>query len=233
MYPDRQPDNIDALLEEYAPLVKRIGLHLKGRLPPSIELDDLMQVGMMGLVNAVAHYDPGQGASFATYAGIRIKGAMLDEVRRLGWSPRSLQSRAKQVSDAIHAVEMRYGRQARAFDIARELGLELEEYQQIAAELASSRLLSLEEEQEEKNYEPADAFDPGEQVQQYSVKEALRLAIDTLPDKEKLMMSLYYNEGLNLREIGMVLEVSESRVSQIHGQALARTRARMKDWLSE
>lgn len=233
IYAGQQHINIEARLKEYSPLVKRIGLHLKARLPPSIELDDLIQVGMVGLTNAIGNYDPGRGASFETYASIRIKGAMLDEVRRDGWSPRSLQKKSRLVSEAIHRVEMKYARQARDVEVAKELGMELDDYYQISSELASSQVLSLDAEEEAKNFEPAsEGVDPVDELQSDKVKAALGRAIDSLPEKEKLMMSLYYNEGLNLREIGSVLEVSESRVSQIHGQALARTRSRMKQWMT-
>lgn len=233
IYAEQQHAEIDDRLRQYAPLVKKIGLHLKARLPGAIELEDLIQVGMMGLVNAIGNYDPGRGASFETYAGIRIKGSMLDEVRRHGWSPRSLQRKSKQISEAIHSIEMKYGREARDVDVAAELGIHMDEYCQISAELAASKVLSLESEAEATSYEiPSGEINPADELQGDRVKTALRSAIDSLPEKEKLMMSLYYNEGLNLREIGAVMDVSESRVSQIHGQALARTRARMKHWMT-
>lgn len=233
IYAEQQHIDIDDRLREYAPLVKKIGLHLKARLPGVIELEDLIQVGMMGLANAIGNYDPGRGASFETYAGIRIKGSMLDEVRRHGWSPRSLQRKSRQVSEAIHRIEMRDGREARDVDVAVELGISMDEYCQVSAELAASKLLSLESEAETTSCEiPSEEMNPVDELQLDRVRSALRHAIDSLPEKEKLMMSLYYNEGLNLREIGAVLDVSESRVSQIHGQALARTRARMKDWIA-
>jgi RNA polymerase sigma factor for flagellar operon FliA len=231
-YGGQQEIDLNARLKQHAPLVKRIGLHLKGRLPATIELDDLIQVGMLGLVNAIGNYDPSQGASFETYASIRIKGAMLDEVRRHGWSPRSLQQKSKLVSEAIHHLEMLYGRTARDAEIAAHLHMDVDEYYAIAQELASSQLLSLDEQEESAGFEPAGtAEQPEDELQDSQERQALVAAIDSLPDKEKLMMSLYYNEGLNLREIGAVLDVSESRVSQIHGQAMARIRARMRSWM--
>ena len=221
----------DELLREHFPLVKKVGLHLKARLPAEFELDDLLQVGMLGLINAAGNYDASQGASFETYASIRIRGAMLDEVRRSGWSPRSVQQKSRTVAEGIRRAEMRKGGEASDAEIAEELGMELEEYHTIARELTSSKLVSLDEQIEEGHQEFAgEEVDPLDQLQDADFQQALKECIGTLPEKEKLVMSLYYNEELNLREIGAVMEVSESRVCQIHGQALTRLKARMKDW---
>lgn len=221
----------DELLREHFPLVKKVGLHLKARLPAEFELDDLLQVGMLGLINAAGNYDASQGASFETYASIRIRGAMLDEVRRSSWSPRSIQQKSRAVADAIRRAEMRKGGEASDAEIAEELNMELEEYHAISRELTASKLVSLDEQVEEGYQEFAgNESDPLDQLQDDDFQQALKECIGTLPEKEKLVMSLYYNEELNLREIGAVMEVSESRVCQIHGQALTRLKARMKDW---
>ncbi len=221
----------DALVREYLPLVKKIGLRLAAKLPAEIELDDLMQVGLMGLLRARDSYDAEQGASFATYAGIRIKGAMLDEIRTHDWLPRSVQVQLRRVSEAIARVDARLGRQSQDADIADELGMSLGEYQQLSGQLACARMTHIADsvEAEEAVDEEASPFDA---VGRESFRAALGEAVKTLPEKEQLMMSLYYAEGLNLKEIGAVLGVSESRVSQLHGQALARLRATLSAWRS-
>lgn len=224
----------DELLREHFPLVKKVGLHLKARLPAEFELDDLLQVGMLGLINAAGNYDATHGASFETYASIRIRGAMLDEVRRSGWSPRSIQQKSRAVSDAIRRAEMRKGGEASDAEIAEEMGVPLADYHSVSRELTASKLVSLDEHVEDHHHELAgDESNPLDLLQDDDFQSALKECIATLPEKEKLVMSLYYNEELNLREIGAVLEVSESRVCQIHGQALARLKARMKNWTED
>lgn len=227
-YSQGQPGNADDLVREYLPLVKKIGLHLAARLPPYIELDDLLQVGVIGLIQAGSTYDPSRGASFATYAGIRIKGAMLDEVRRNDWVPRSVQQNMKRVSDAIGQLEARLGRLVTDTEIAAELDVSLEEYRDLSRELSYCRLSSL----EDSNVGiESDEPDPFARLEDGDLKQKLVTAIKALPEKEALMMSLYYGEEMNLKEVGAVMGVSESRVSQIHGQALARLRGKVSEWV--
>ena len=226
-YTRNQRQGVENLVKEYLPLVKKIGLHLVARLPREVELDDLLQVGMMALVQANANYDPAQGASFSTYAGIRIKGAMLDEVRRNDWVPRPVQQNIRRVADAIKLLEARLGRSVTDKEIAAELGMPLEEYHKLSREFVYSRMTSLEDAGDAGESEELDPFAQLEDAQK---RQLLARAILTLPEKEKLMMSLYYVEELNLKEIGEVMGVSESRVSQIHGQALARIRAKVSEW---
>jgi len=229
-YAKSQREGMDNVVKEYLPLVKKIGLHLIARLPSEIELDDLLQVGMIGLIQARESYDTSRGASFATFAGIRIKGAMLDEVRRNDWVPRSVQQKIKRVSGAIRTVEARLGRSVSDMEIADELGVSLEKYHDISRELVYSRMASLDEVDAGRGIESEDeGLSSG--LEEVKFKEGLVRAIKTLPEREMLMMSLYYGDELNLKEIGEVLSVSESRVSQIHGQALARVRTRMSEWL--
>ena len=218
---------MDELVREYLPLVKKIALYWTARLPAAVELDDLMQVGLIGLIQASESYDSSKGASFATYATIRVKGAMLDEVRRNDWVPRSLQQKMKQVSESIRRVEARMGRAADDRDIANELGVTLQEYQKLAGQLTCCRMTSLEGRDDE---EAGDGPDPSAHLENLGFRQALVDAIKVLPEKEQLMMSLYYSDELNLKEIGAILGVSESRVSQIHGQALARLRSHLTDW---
>ena len=217
----------EALVRQHLPLVKRIAQQVMVRLPAHIEIDDLIQVGLIGLLKASEDHQRDSGAAFSTYAAIRIRGAMLDELRSRDWLPRSVQRDLSRVAVAIERVEQRVGRPAHDQEIAAELEISLDEYRQLSGELACARITQLEEDTDM----PADDADsPGELVFDGARREALAEAIKNLPEKEALMLSLYYIEGLNLKEIGMVMEVSESRVSQIHGQAVARLRSRLKDW---
>ncbi|MDP5054075.1 MAG: RNA polymerase sigma factor FliA [Congregibacter sp.] len=228
-YAETVASSADALVREYLPLVKKIGLRLAAKLPAEIELDDLMQVGLIGLLRARDSYDATQGASFSTYAGIRIKGAMLDEIRAHDWLPRSVQSQLRRVSEAIERADARLGRPAQDADIAAELDMPLDDYQELSGQLACARMTHIEDsiEAESAALEPTTPFD---EVGDESFRQALAESVLQLPEKERLMMSLYYAESLNLKEIGAVLGVSESRVSQLHGQALARLRVTLAHW---
>ncbi|MFL2535879.1 MAG: RNA polymerase sigma factor FliA [Candidatus Azotimanducaceae bacterium] len=229
VYASQQKVQQNEQIALHLPLVKRIALHLLARLPSSVELDDLQQSGLLGLLSAARSYSPDQGASFETYAGIRIKGAMLDELRKLSWAPRSVHEKARRLAGAVREVEARNGGQAADQEIATELGVSLDEYHSLLNETASCQLLLLEDTEESHRAEESEAG-PEALMQDQRFKAALMASIDELPEKEKMMMALYYQEDLNLREIGQVLEVSESRVSQIHSQALTRIRAKMVDW---
>jgi RNA polymerase sigma factor for flagellar operon FliA len=217
----------DALVMRHAELVKRIAYHLAGRLPPSVDVSDLIQAGMLGLLEAAAHYAADRGASFETYAGIRIRGAMIDALRKLDWAPRSVHRKARAAAAAIREIEKETGRDARDGEVAERLGLALEEYHAIVQDAASCRLASLDEAVEAVT---ADDSDPFREVAEEGFRQALARAIDALPEREKLVMSLYYSDGLNLKEIGAVLKVTESRVCQLHGQALVRLKARLAAW---
>ncbi|MEM6484871.1 MAG: RNA polymerase sigma factor FliA [Pseudomonadota bacterium] len=229
-YEESNIPSADALVHEFLPLVQRIALRLKVKLPPDIELDDLLQVGLMGLLRARESYDPSQGASFSTYAGIRIKGAMLDEMRSNDWLPRSVQTQFRQVSEAIEELDKQLGRPAQDAEVAEAMGMSLHEYQSMAGKLACARMTHIEDSDEAAQAEANNESNPLEALGDIASREALVEAIDRLPEKERLMMSLYYAEDLNLKEIGAILGVSESRVSQLHGQALARLRAGLKAW---
>jgi RNA polymerase sigma factor for flagellar operon FliA len=206
-------------------------------MPPCVEVDDLIQAGMIGLLDAGRNYSPSRGASFETYAGIRIRGAMLDEVRRADWTPRSVHRGVREMTDAIRRIENETGTEARAAEIAEVLGVSMEEYHRLTQDAAACRLFSFEQMNVTGEDNPIDlAADagpgPAEEAEDEDFRAALAVAIDGLPEREKLVLSLYYDDELNLREIGEVLSVTESRVCQIHGQALVRVRARMKDWVA-
>ena len=221
----------------HEPLVKRIAYHLMSRLPASVQADDLVQAGMIGLIEASRKFDPEQGASFETYAGIRIRGAMLDEIRRTDWTPRSVHRKAREVAEAVRKIENEKGRDARDVEVAKVMGLELNDYHKILQDATGCRIFSYEDPGTlgEENFaqQLRQPNQPLENLQKSDFKVGLADAIKGLPERERLVMALYYDEELNLREIGDILGVSESRVCQIHGQALIRLRARMSDWLAD
>jgi len=223
----RASGDADRLVLQHAELVKRIAYHLAGRLPPSVEVDDLIQAGMLGLLEAAENYAADRGASFETYAGIRIRGAMIDALRKLDWAPRSVHRKARAAAAMVQEIERRTGRDARDAEIAQGMGISLEEYHSIVQDAASCRLASLDDATAATAAGPADPF---REAADDRFRTALARAIEGLPERERLVMSLYYSDGLNLKEIGGVLKVTESRVCQLHGQALVRLKARLADW---
>ena len=237
MYTRIHTDDRDDTVAQYAPLVKRIAYHLMSRLPPSVQADDLIQAGMIGLLEASRNYDATQGASFETYAGIRIRGAMLDEIRKNDWAPRSVHRKARKVAEAVRTRENIKGRDARDSEVAEILEISLDEYHQMLQDASGYLVMSFEDmgvDDEAVALQFADR-NPGilEGLQRDDFKKSLSEAVAGLPERERLVMALYYDEELNLREIGAVLGVSESRVSQIHSQALIRLQARLSQWRSE
>ncbi|MES2819725.1 MAG: RNA polymerase sigma factor FliA [Pseudomonadota bacterium] len=224
------------LIERYAPLVKRIAYHMLARLPASVQVDDLIQAGMIGLLESSKKYDAAKGASFETFAGIRIRGAMLDEVRKGDWAPRSVHRNTRMVSDAIRKIEARTGRDAKDQEVAAELQLSLEDYYGILSDTLGSRLFSFDDllQDGDQGGLREDAgithFEPSRDLEDQRFQAALADAIANLPERERLVLALYYDEELNLKEIGEVLGVSESRVSQLHSQCAARLRARLGEW---
>ncbi|TDQ36652.1 RNA polymerase sigma factor FliA [Thiopseudomonas denitrificans] len=227
-------DEQSRLLEQHATLVKRIAYHMLARLPASVQVEDLIQAGMIGLLEAARKFDASKGASFETFVGIRIRGAMLDEVRKGDWAPRSVHRNTRMVGDAVREVEKRTGRDATDREVAKELGVDLDEYYRMLADTRGSRLFSFDDLMEDGAPEPkyGQSHEPGYATEDERFREALAEAIDGLPERERLVLSLYYNEELNLKEIGQVLGVSESRVSQLHSQCAARLRSRLSDWRS-
>lgn len=234
---ERIPESsVDIRIEDYAFLVKRIAHHMMARMPSCVQVEDLIQAGMVGLLEAAQKFDGSRGASFETYAGIRIRGSIVDEMRRGDWAPRSVHRNARRVASAIKVVESRTGRDAKDSEVAKEMEISLDEYHDIVKDSTSTRLFSLEETYEDDDGRvQVEAEDrahsgPAETVGRHSLKTALSEAIKGLPEREQLVLSLYYDQEMNLKEIGLVLGVSESRVSQIHSQAAMRLRARLSDW---
>lgn len=236
MYASVQSGDKEDLVLQHVPLVKRIAYHLLAKLPDTVLIEDLIQSGMIGLLDAIKHFDASQGASFDTYAGIRIRGAMLDEVRKSDWTPRSVHKKARMVSEAIRHIESQTGRDAGDNEVAEYLGISADEYGRILQDTQSCRVLSVEELAEEGGdavFQDDDQplkNEPLDRLGRDKFNQALTEAIRSLPEREQLVVSLYYVDELNLREIGQVLNISESRVSQISSQAMLRLRARLADW---
>ena len=225
--------NKDQLVQRFAPLVKRIAYHLMARLPPSVQVDDLIQNGMLGLLDAIERFEAGMGAQFETYAAQRVRGAMLDGLRENDWLPRSLRRDFRRIEEAIAQLEQAHGRPPAEKELAAALGVSLVEYQRMLQDARGHQLISFEDMVEEEDEDflerhlTDDANEPSKLLEDESLRQALMHGIEALPEREKLMMALYYEQDLNLREIGEVMGVTESRVCQLHSQAVARLRARI------
>ena len=226
-------------LQRFAPLVKRMAHHLLAKLPASVEPDDIIQAGLIGLMDAVSRFEEGQGVQFETYATQRIRGAMLDELRANDWLPRSVRKNQRTLEGAIAKLEQRLKRAPSESEIAAELGVGLAQYQTMLQEARGYQLLYLDDfaDGDDSSHEgfldrncPDDRGDPFAMIQDRAFKDALVAAIGELPEREKLLMGLYYEQELNFREIAAVLGVTESRVCQLHSQGVARLRAKLKDW---
>lgn len=222
-------NNTSELIERHTELVRKIAYHLIARLPPSVLVDDLIQSGMVGLLEATRNFDASKGASFETFAGIRIRGAMLDEMRRGDWVPRSVHKNSRSITKAIAEVEKKTGRDAKEAEIAKQLSLTLPEYQHMLRDVNCAKLIAYEDlaSSEEGLCAQSTTHDVTfTEVSENQFANKLVSMIKELPEREALVLSLYYDEELNLKEIGLVLDVSESRVSQIHSQALHRLKAK-------
>ncbi|HEC07670.1 MAG TPA: RNA polymerase sigma factor FliA [Thiolapillus brandeum] len=225
----------EEIVAKHMPLVKRVAYHLMARMPNSVQLDDLIQAGMIGLLEALQNYDASKGASFETYARIRIRGSMIDEVRRGDWTPRSVYHKARRLAEAMRTVENREQRAARDEEVAAELGLDLPSYYKILADTNGCHVLSYDDLSADGwvSDEDDEQDGPLPELQKDLFKEGLSTAISSLPEREQMVLSLYYDNEFNLREIGEVLGVSEARICQIHAQALTRLRSKMSDWVGD
>ena len=221
-------------LKQYAPLVKRIAHHMMAKLPASVEIDDVIQSGMLGLLDAVNRYEESHGAQFETYAAQRIRGAILDGLRQADWLPRSFRRDLRRIEGAIGKLEQRLGRAPGEQEVADELDLPLGDYQRMLQEARGYQLISLEDFNHSDNEDFLErhcddrAAGPLDVLLDRKLRERLVQGIEGLPEREKVVMGLYYEEELNFREIGATLGVSESRVCQLHTQAIARLRSQLR-----
>lgn len=223
-----------AFIERYSSLVKRIAYHLMGRLPSSVQVEDLIQSGMIGLLEAQQNYDPTKGASFETFAGIRIRGAMLDDIRRGDWVPRSVYKNNRRITEAMAQLENKLGRDPTDTEIAEHLEMTLDQYHQALNDVNCGRLVGMDDLGVSEDAVTTEASReenlPFQGVVDDNFRQSLADAIKTLPEREALVLSLYYDEELNLKEIGAVVGVSESRICQIHSQAMQRLRSKLTAW---
>lgn len=224
----------DQCLKEFAPLVKRIAHFMMLKLPNSVQVDDMIQAGMIGLLDAAGRYDELRGAQFETYASQRIRGAMLDELRSADWLPRSMRSDMRRIESAISRVQQRLGKAPAESDIAKELGITLQDYQQMLQDSRGAQLMYFEDFNSADGEDFFDRFEsdgksnPLEVLKDERFRGALIEAIENLPERERLLMGMHYEQDMNLREIGEVLGVGESRVCQLHSQAVARLRSMLE-----
>lgn len=230
------PEQKDKLIMEYAPLIKFIAQKIAIRLPSNIELDDLISSGVIGLMDAIEKYDPSRDNKFKTYAEFRIRGAILDELRAQDWVPRSVRDKAKMLDRTMVKLEATLGRTATDEEVAEKLDVSMEEFHDLVNQVRPVSLLSIDEAATFSNVDKKSILNilegtkfnnPFSQLNLKSVKNIITKSIEELPEKQRLVLSLYYYEDLNLKEIGQVLRVTESRVSQLHAQAVSRLRAKL------
>jgi RNA polymerase sigma factor for flagellar operon FliA len=235
MYTVKGKADKNHLLTEHMPLVKRLAHHMKAKLPPSVEVDDLVQAGMIGLLDAINRYEETHGAQFETYAVLRIRGAMLDELRNSDWLPRSMRQNMRKIETAMSTLQQRLGHPPSESEVAKLLKLSLADYQDMLSDGGGHQLVYYEDFHDNDGNDSfldryaVDDADPLRSLLDGDFRQAVIDAIEALPPREKILMGLYYEEELNLKEIGAVMGVSESRVSQLHTQAVARLRAALRE----
>ncbi len=236
-------ENREEVIKRYSPMIKYVANRIAMRLPPHVEVDDLISVGVLGLMDAISKYDPTRGAKFKTYAEFRVRGAILDELRSMDWVPRSVRQKASNVDAVVQKLQAKLRRKPEDEEVAKEMELSLDQFYDTLNETKSMPVFSLEdlgiakETGEQQSLldclaGKADA-DPQTQIRLTELKGIIATAIDTLPEKERLMVSLYYYEELTMKEIGVVLDITESRVSQIHSKAVYHLRTKLKSIIAE
>jgi len=224
------------MLKQHSGLVKKMAYQLKAKLPSCVELDDLVQAGMIGLMDAIQRYEDNHGAQFETYASQRVRGAMLDELRGADWLPRGIRKNMRDIEVAVQQLEQKFGRPPTESEIAKHMNFTLDDYYDVLSDCQGHQLIYYEDFQDDDGgehfldrYVDDDTSDPVKSLLESDFREALIDSIDHLPEREKMLMGLYYEQELNLKEIGAIMSVSESRVCQLHSQAVARLRASMRD----
>ena len=230
LYQSFAPGSSADPLVEHMPLVKKVALHLSARLPASVDIDDLIQVGMLGLLEALKNFDATKGAQFTTFAKLRVRGAMLDEVRRFSTLPRSVMTSIREINQATAALEQTMGRTVKDTELAHAMGMTLEDLQLQKGRNYNYQTVQIEDFPEGEE-PPFLALMPTKKVDEAAFQKALTIAIGELPEREQLIFALYYDEELNLKEIAAVLEVSESRISQIQSGSVKKLRQKLADWI--
>jgi RNA polymerase sigma factor FliA len=238
MYTAQGRHDNSATLKQYSPLVRRLAHQMIAKLPANVELDDMIQAGMIGLNDALGRFDTAQGVQFETFATQRIRGAMLDELRNGDWMSRGNRKQQRQIEVAIHKLEQQFGRAPAESEIAESMGLSLTDYQEMLGKVRGTQLLYLEDlngggegsdDYLDRHVADADA-DPLAMLQDRRMREALVDAIKLLPEREQYVMSMYYEHDMNLKEIAAVIGVTESRVCQLHSQSIARLRVKLRSF---
>ena len=237
MYTAKGQLDLNSMLKQYRPLVRRLAHQMIAKLPANVELDDLIQVGMIGLTDALSRFDAAQGVQFETFATQRIRGAMLDELRGNDWMSRGSRRQQREIETAVHRLEQKLGRAPAESEIAAEMGLALGDYQELLGKVRGTQLVYLEDmsgDEGDNDYLDRHVGDetsnPLAQLQDQRMREALVAAIKVLPEREQYVMSMYYEHDMNLKEIAAVLKVTESRVCQLHSQCVARLRVKLRAW---
>ncbi|MBK9574785.1 MAG: RNA polymerase sigma factor FliA [Rhodoferax sp.] len=236
MYTAKGQLDRNALIRQYQPLVRRLAHHMMAKLPASVQVDDLIQVGLIGLSEALTRYEAAQGVQFETFATQRIRGAMIDELRENDWMSRGSRKSQKEIEQAMRRLEHELGRSPIESEIAAELNMTLAEYQTLLGKVQGTQLVYLEDmsrgNDDEDNFldrHVADSeADPLNMLRDQRLRQALVTAIKALPEREQLIMSMYYEQDMNLKEIAAVMNVTESRICQLHSQSIARLRAKMR-----
>ena len=237
MYTAKGRLDTNELLKQHSPLVRRLAHQMIAKLPANVHIDDLIQVGMMGLHDALGRFDPGQGVQFETFATQRIRGAMLDELRGSDWMSRGNRKQQRDIESAVHRLEQKLGRAPHESEIAAEMGVTLAQYQETLTKVRGTQLVYLEDmggdegsdDYLDRHVASEDA-NPLAMLQDHRMREALVEAIKNLPEREQYVMSMYYDHDMNLKEIAAVLGVTESRVCQLHSQSIARLRVKLREW---
>ena len=237
MYTAKGRLDVNSMLKQYSPLVRRLAHQMIAKLPANVEIDDLIQVGMIGLTDALSRFDAAQGVQFETFATQRIRGAMLDELRGNDYLSRGTRKQQRSIESAVHKLEQRLGRAPQESEIAKEMGLSLTDYQDLLGKVRGTQLVYLEDMSGDEGdndfldrHVADEGLNPLAQLQDHRMREALVEAIKILPEREQYVMSMYYEHDMNLKEIAAVIGVTESRVCQLHSQSIARLRTKLREW---